>query len=47
MPPGFMIDDTIKCSQNPNHAVLIVGYKDDEEGGYFIVKNSYGTNFGT
>jgi C1A family cysteine protease len=32
-------------SYQGGHAILIVGY-DDEEGGYFIVKNSWGTGWG-
>lgn len=35
--------------QWPNHAVLIVGYQDDpevESGGYFIIENNEGTDFG-
>ena len=34
---------------NINHAVLLVGYKDDDSignGGYWICKNSWGVNFG-
>jgi C1A family cysteine protease len=28
------------------HPLLLVGYKDDSEGGYWIAKNSWGTNWG-
>lgn len=37
-----------KCSKNPNHAVLLVGYGRDEdsEKDYWLVKNSYGEEWG-
>ena len=28
------------------HPLQIVGYKDDPQGGYWIAKNSWGTNWG-
>lgn len=31
---------------SPNHAVVLVGYVDDSSGAYWIVRNSYGTNWG-
>ena len=36
------------CSalNRPNHAILIVGYNDNDAGGYWIVKNSWGANWG-
>lgn len=36
-----------KCSQQMNHETLVVGYgTDDNDGDYYIIKNSYGTSWG-
>jgi C1A family cysteine protease len=40
---------TCEGESTPGHALVIVGYCDDEsmsEGGYWIIKNSWGTSFG-
>jgi len=43
---GYWDGDIYRCTDdNPtNHVVVIVGY--DDEGGYWIVRNSYGVGFG-
>ncbi|MGQ9571872.1 MAG: C1 family peptidase [Dehalococcoidia bacterium] len=44
--PGFGEDGIYRCEPDfpINHAVIIAGY--DDAGGYWIVKNSWGTSFG-
>jgi len=43
---GYWDGDIYRCTEDnsSNHVVVIVGY--DDEGGYWIVKNSYGVGFG-
>jgi len=43
---GYWDGDIYRCTDDDrtNHVVVIVGY--DDEGGYWIVKNSYGIGFG-
>jgi parallel beta-helix repeat protein len=43
---GYWDGDIYRCTEdnNRNHVVVIVGY--DDEGSYWIVKNSYGVGFG-
>lgn len=43
---GYWDGDIYRCTNDvrTNHIVIITGY--DDEGGYWIVKNSYGTGFG-
>jgi C1A family cysteine protease len=43
---GGVYDDP-ECGKDINHAVLLVGYGDDPEGGpYWLVKNSWGRSYG-
>jgi len=41
-----VIEDSNKKEPTLNHAVLLIGYDKDEKGGYWIVQNSWGTNWG-
>ncbi|XP_050843628.1 cathepsin S-like, partial [Serinus canaria] len=38
--------DDPQCSQEVNHAVLVVGYGSLENKEYWLVKNSWGVHFG-
>ena len=40
---GGIIND-LKCSHNLNHYALAVGY--DKTNNYYIIKNSWGSNWG-
>lgn len=43
---GGIITIDSMCGSNPNHAVLIVGYGQQDGLEYFLVKNSWGTDWG-
>jgi len=43
---GGVFDDDTCAGQPINHAVLTVGYGDDDGDEYYIVKNSWGQNWG-
>jgi len=45
---GFDGNSIYRCNPDspPNHAIVIVGYNDNEFGGYWIVKNSWGSDWG-
>ena len=34
------------CSRNLNHGVIAVGYQNDEQNSYWLVRNSWGANWG-
>ena len=38
--------NTSSCQGGANHAVLVVGYQNTPFGNYWIVKNSYGDDYG-
>ena len=40
------IIDTPECGSEANHAVTIVGYGNDAGVDYFLVRNSFGKNWG-
>ncbi|XP_072338854.1 procathepsin L-like [Scyliorhinus torazame] len=41
---GIFQDDT--CTKTPNHAVTVVGYVNTPQEKYWIIKNSFSTNWG-
>jgi hypothetical protein len=48
-PSDVYLDYNEDCSRFVNHGIAIVGWKDDpsfDNGGYWICKNSWGTNWG-
>lgn len=43
---GGGVYEASTCASQVNHAMLIVGYSSDDLGGYWIVKNSWGSGWG-
>lgn len=43
---GGIVDDAIVCKPNLDHAVLLVGYGTENGKDYWIVKNSWGSDWG-
>jgi len=43
---GGVVTNSMCVSTNINHAITVVGYQEDKDGSYWIVRNSYGAAWG-